>query len=60
MLEKSSNFARATVIKLSMEDIERAKWIKLSLRKASSLCNSSLNFLVGNMEEKTENNSHYQ
>lgn len=60
ILEKSSNFARATVIKLSVEDIERAKWIKLSLRKASSLCNSSSNFLAGNMEEKMENNSPYQ
>lgn len=60
ILEKSLNFVRATVIRLSMEDIERAKWIKLGLGKASSLCKDSLKFLVGNMEENSEINSPYQ
>lgn len=39
---------------------DTAKWIKLGLGKALSLCKGSLNFLVGNMEENPEINSPYQ
>lgn len=60
ILEKSLDFFRATVIRLSMEDTKGAKWTKMGLGKASSLCKSSLKLLEGNMEENPEINSPYQ